>query len=172
MKKLHIITGAINSGKSTLLQRRIRSYRERGLEVDGIVAEAILDEGVKSAYYLRRIDGGERLLLAERRGRSTTSEEAAGEAPRTRGFIFHRESFARAAEWLLEAARRGVDLICIDEIGHVELRGGGHWPAFEELLKRYGGTVMLVVREELLEEFLRSCSDWDVETEVEEPELR
>jgi nucleoside-triphosphatase THEP1 len=179
MHTLRIITGEINSGKTSELRRRIEEYRRRGMRVGGFITEAVWREGIKQAYYLRRLGTGERILLAERadsadvqassgasggvREARKAPAEAEENAPRTPGFVFHRESFALASEWLREA--RDADVLCIDELGPVELRGEGHWPVLARILEDRQELVETVVRSELLHEFVRrfEALDWKVE---------
>ena len=41
-------------------------------------------------------------------------------------------------------------VLVVDEVGPLELRGGGVWPALRDVLWRPDGTILLVAREEIL----------------------
>ncbi len=158
MHTLRIITGKINSGKTTELSRRIEEYRLQGMRVGGFITEALRRDGIKQAYYLRRIGTEERLLLAERTERADSSEDEKGRRPaekgmRTPGFVFHSESFALSSKWLWE--EREADVLCIDELGPLELRGEGHWPILVRIIETGPEIIETVVRSELLGEFTR-----------------
>ena len=179
MRTIRIITGEIDSGKTTELNRRIEEHRRQGMRLGGFITEAVWRDGIKQAYYLRRLGTEERLPLAERadsagvQGSSRASggkrdaggapAESEEKAPRTPGFVFHRESFAVASEWLRESSE--ADVLCIDELGPVELRGEGHWPVLSRILETRRGAVETVIRSELLEEFTQrfEAMGWAVE---------
>ena len=44
-------------------------------------------------------------------------------------------------------------LLVVDEVGPLELRGGGLWPALRDALEAPGPTLLCVVREDILGEF-------------------
>ena len=162
-KEVRIITGAVHAGKSTELYRLIEEYMDRGMSVDGVVTEAEIEGGRKNAFYLRRVLGagsggrvgdvcsGEKVLLAWRV--ENGADTGGSRRLRTPGFVFDGEGFARARRWIASAVKRGVDVICIDELGPVELRGEGHWPSVEHVLDEFDGTFLAVVRQELSSAF-------------------
>jgi hypothetical protein len=125
MKRVLIITGDIDSGKTTELKRTMEEYRRRGARVDGVLTEAVMKGGRKVAYHLLRVGTRRRLLAAERRGlggdpaRSARADGAqrGGAAPQTPGFRFYRGSFEAAAGWIEEAGKSGAEVICVDELG-------------------------------------------------------
>ncbi|MFO7849408.1 MAG: nucleoside-triphosphatase [Spirochaetia bacterium] len=157
---VHIITGAVNSGKTTELRRRIEKYRNLGKKAGGIITEAESKDGIKSVFFVRRIGGRERVPIAIRKDlnprntRNTLEATGDGEKSKgTEGFDFYQEGFETAALWIYEACSEEVDLLCIDELGPVELRGEGHWPALVEAAGIFRGILELVVRKGLVEDF-------------------
>jgi nucleoside-triphosphatase THEP1 len=158
MRTMVIVTGERNGGKTSELKGLIEEKRLEGLSIGGFFTEAMETNGEKTAYYLRRVEAEERLLLAERRNagrRAGASDETAIQADGgTPKFRFYEEVFERAASWLEEDAAAGKNMICIDELGPVELRGEGHWPALNRLLDFYRGELAVVIRRGLLDSFL------------------
>ncbi len=163
MRTMVIVTGERNGGKTSELKGLIEEKRLEGLSIGGFFSEAMETNGEKYAYYLRRVEAEERLLLAERRISGRGSGAAEGTAMPADGgtpkFRFFEEVFEKAASWLEEDALRGRDIICIDELGPVELRGGGHWPALKRLLDYYGGELAVVIRRGFLDSFVSSFEE-------------
>ncbi|MFO7850519.1 MAG: nucleoside-triphosphatase [Spirochaetia bacterium] len=164
---VHIITGAVNSGKTTELRRRIEKYRKLGKRPGGIITEAEWAGGRKSAFFVRRIGGKEKALVAVRKS-GTPGIGSTGSL----SFEFCREGFDSAARWIHEACKEGVDILCIDELGPLEIEGLGHWPAVVRAAKVFGGSMAVVVRKELLEEFSTRFTELGKRVIVEEVSFR
>jgi nucleoside-triphosphatase len=133
-----VITGAPGTGKTPLMERVAEALADGGIRVTGFVQPAIVVDGVKVGFRIRDLATGESSDLARR--------VELGEGAFGTSFVF-RESG-------LDLGRRAIgrttggDLLCIDELGPVELRGGGHWPAVERVLRLVpiGGLVVVVRR--------------------------
>ncbi|MFW6343766.1 MAG: nucleoside-triphosphatase [Sediminispirochaetaceae bacterium] len=160
---VHIITGAINSGKTTELRERIEKWRNLGKMPGGIITEAEWKGGIKSAFFVRPLGGREKALVAARKeGIPKTGK------PQGLSFEFYQEGFDIAARWIHKAWEEGADPLCIDELGPLELSGGGHWPALVHAVYGFGGTITVVVRKELVEEFCRLFNEMGKRVVVEE----
>lgn len=128
-----LLVGPISTGKSLLVERLAASLRADGIDVSGFVQRGVFDErGEKVGYDLVGLSSGARRVLARRDG--------AGQAWR-----FEADAFRFALAELRPAA-----LTIIDEVGPLELAGGGHAEAVERALGSRG-TVLVVVREALEE---------------------
>lgn len=55
------------------------------------------------------------------------------------------------------------DVVIVDEIGPLELQGGGWAPALHSLLTSYAGHLLLVVRPDILQQVLRQ---WEIQPVV------
>jgi nucleoside-triphosphatase THEP1 len=148
-KRCILITGPVDTGKTTRARAWVERLRQRGLTVGGILTRAEYEGDRKCAYRAVDLGGGEeRVLLDDRRrlegqsiGRFSTS--AAG--------------FAWASAVLQRALEEGAEAICLDEAGPLELRGGGYAPIMERIAREFEGIFILVAREavaEALEELL------------------
>lgn len=142
---LVVVTGKPGVGKTPAMRGVAAALRERGVSVAGFVQIPVWGEQGKGGYTVRDVATGEERTLAvkvgERRGEHGTP------------FRFEPAGFAftRAA---LERARAGSVLI-LDELGPVELRGGGHMPAVRRALARPGlAAVLATVRPALIPSFL------------------
>jgi hypothetical protein len=182
LPNIHVLTGPIQSGKTTRLRewcavRRAGAGRTR---VDGILAPVV---------------DGQRHLLHIASGEMRNLEDLSGGAPQiqVRRFTFNADVFAWARERLGEAARGSApqsgrpdgeqggeqggaegaepEWIIVDEIGPLELRGEGLEPAVSGIVRgeveppgeipRAGEDaltprgIVLVIRTGLVEEALR-----------------
>jgi len=142
---LVLVTGKPGAGKTPAMRGAAAALQERGVSVAGFAQIPVWAEGGKGGYVVRDLASGEERTLAVKVG------EERGE----HGTPFRFESagfaFARAA---LERARTGSVLI-LDELGPVELRGGGHMPAVRRALARPGlAAVVATVRPALIPSFL------------------
>lgn len=142
---LTIITGPLNSGKTTYLSSLVAARKEADEPVAGIVTEAVLEDGVKAAYRIRDLATGETRLLATRRRDGSRVDGC--------GFDFSSEGFDFARDRVCANIR--MPWICLDEVGPLEMRGRGYTPLLYRLFSQYRGELVLVVRDYLLEDFIR-----------------
>ena len=142
MLNIRIVTGSINSGKTTMVKKLLEEYRISGKTVAGVVTEADFVNNIKSVYNVVDISSGERKLLASTKPISTKLKFGR--------FFFLEEGFCFADTVI----RKGIinDILVIDEIGPLELSGQGFFKVVLWLLENYNGTLLLVVRENLLEQ--------------------
>jgi nucleoside-triphosphatase THEP1 len=63
-------------------------------------------------------------------------------------YVFVPATLERARAIIRDADPSG--LLVVDEVGPLELAGGGLWPALRDVLRRQDRTTLLVVREEIL----------------------
>ena len=177
IQQIYIVSGLVNSGKSSRARRIVARWRDGGVDdpireaahgtvgtvtrdsqeptdgarhtVGGIVTQALLDEnGNKTAYFAENVRTGKRRVLV------ATSEfiGASGGAHRAQsGKVGRFEVFQSGFRFAYRAITNAVDCdaICIDEIGTLEMRGEGHANALRWLTQHYTGTVLLVMRANL-----------------------
>lgn len=138
MKRIMILTGPIRSGKTT----RLAEWESDRWNVGGLLSP----DGPRGRFFLDLTTGDTQAM--EHPG---VGEEA---------IIVGRFQFRAAAfEWanarLSIAAGCGWAVIAIDEIGPLELRGGGLRPGLEAALRQRPSDVLLVVREHLVGDVVR-----------------
>lgn len=132
------ITGPPGAGKTPLAERVSAELAARGGTVVGFVQPAIVEDAVKVGFLIKDLASGESAELARR---VEPGRGVAGTA-----FEFSPDG--------LDLARRAVDratdgcVLIVDELGPVELRGGGHWPAIRRAVSdiALGGLVVAVRR--------------------------
>ncbi len=111
-----VITGALHSGKSTLVQRLVDTLRSRGYRISGILARGLWQGDIRSGFEVENLTTGASTALAVRQP-VTTPEQLA--------FKFFPEGIEAGMGALSVDICRSADVIAIDEIGKLELTGGG-----------------------------------------------
>jgi nucleoside-triphosphatase THEP1 len=145
--RIALVVGPRNSGKTGYAQAVVARARAAGLRVAGFFSEAEWEGGVKARFYLQDItDPGRRLLLA-------SVDPGPGLDIRTGPYHLSGEAFAAADRSLRHW--EDADVVCIDEVGPLEMRGGGFRPALDHLFAGYRGTLLLTCRPSVAEELSR-----------------
>lgn len=134
MKKCNFVTGAKDSGKTSYLKALSKSGGFKGfLE--------IADSAEKQDLYLYYLEEGKKV-------------------PFMKGRTPYPLVFEKANNYLL-SIREGK--VIIDEMGKIEIRGSGFFPAVKELAKRDNVTLFIAVRDIFLEELIAKLEIADYE---------
>lgn len=149
---IYILTGPIHSGKTDFLKRVTRDLRERERKVAGFLSVSIWDGDVCTGYDLHDLSTDESYPFIRRSGDHTWQ--------RIGGYFFIPETMDRAKNILQKT--RDADLIVVDEVGPLELSGKGLWPALKNVIDRSSLDHLLVVRENILENFLKMIEESDI----------
>ncbi|OGS14384.1 MAG: hypothetical protein A2285_09650 [Elusimicrobia bacterium RIFOXYA12_FULL_57_11] len=143
-----IITGAHGGGKSELVMELARLLRAAGKRPAGICAAGLWENGVRAGFDFVDLASGKRVPLC-RRG-------VPGASVRAGEFGFYSGGLAAGTAALSAENASGADVVFVDEIGFLELEGGGWAPALERLLSS-SRPVVIVVRDYLL---VRVLAQW------------
>lgn len=154
-----LVTGGIDSGKTSWCLAYVQAHAG----CDGVLLRKVLRGGRRVGYDAQRISSGSRVPFARRVG-----AELAGwrEAERIGEFSVSASGKRTANRWLREALSRAPRTLIVDEIGPLELAGGGLaeslGPVLADRACPPGGELILVVRRRCLapvvERFgLRGC---------------
>lgn len=143
LPNIEIISGDINSGKSTRLIKRVRGLKKK-YRVGGVIAHPVFKEGEKSGFEIEDLSTGELFPLAENIPTSKFTHKQGR-------FYFDNTLFEELNNRLFEMIDN--EYIIIDEIGPLELSGSGYSPALKYLLNNYKNHLILVIRNKLLSEF-------------------
>ncbi|MDD5630356.1 MAG: nucleoside-triphosphatase, partial [Elusimicrobia bacterium] len=140
-------TGAQGEGKSELVAELTRRLREAGLSLGGIHAPGFWTDGRRSGFDLVDLGSGERRPLCRTEG----PESWPSQGP----FRFAPEGLAFGLRALAEAGSRDADVVFVDEVGPLELRGGGWAAALDVLARKRRKPMVWVVREGIIDEVRR-----------------
>jgi len=149
-----VATGATDSGKTTTMEAVVDEIKRRQRRVVGFLQPGIWRDGAKRGFRIRDVASGEEALLA--------TEVGEGQGNLCTRYRFEEAGFALARR-ALEHASAG-DLVVIDELGPLELRGQGHMATVRRALAVEGlGGVILSVRRQLVPLLLAALEAEDAE---------
>jgi len=144
-RRVFIITGGHGSGKSTLAAALAGLIRAGGQKPAGIIAKGCWEGRTRSGFDLLDLSSGASTPLCRR---EPGGEIRAGE------FRFFTAGLAAGRCALSPEKTASCDAVFVDEIGFLELKGGGWAPQLENLLGENGAPVVLVVRDYLLDKMI------------------
>jgi nucleoside-triphosphatase THEP1 len=153
-RRTFVITGGRGTGKTSFLLRLLAALKRSGWSAGGILSPAVNNDGKRKGYDVRDLRTGLSVPLC-RVGGPATGIVSGPYAFSPAGIAFGRKA-------LDARSLAGMDVVCIDEIGPLELGGDGWAPATRELLKHLDAPLILVVRSSLLDQ-LSSFLDRDPE---------
>lgn len=132
-----LVIGGIGEGKTAAVRALADELLLRGVDTDGILASRVEDSEAKRTigYDLIAIRSGKRIPLAR--------ERPPGQPI---GRFFLRERALQEAKRLLADAATSRSVVILDEVGRLELSGGGHATALEAVLAGRALPVLTVRR--------------------------
>jgi nucleoside-triphosphatase THEP1 len=139
-----VLTGPVHGGKTTFLERSLARWASCGIAPVGFLSVAVTGASGATGYDLLELKSGRRHPYLRREGKP--------DAERIGPFFFVPSTLELARTIIREADPR--ELLVVDEVGPLELLGGGLWPALREALSRPGMRCLLVARKEILEDFV------------------
>ncbi len=148
-----ILTGPVQSGKTTALKDLLPLLSARKVPISGYLSLAVLHRGRICGYDLFDFDSGSLIPLLRRKGRAGWQKV---------GPYYFLPSGLRAAEDRILGCPGGGWLV-VDEVGPRELAGGGVWPALSAVLSRPQVDCLLVVRKTLIDEVRSLLGEQPVE---------
>ena len=144
--RLTILSGPRGQGKTSRLCEYAAAMADRGRTVGGIASPAVYENDRRIGYDLLDLRSGSRRRL------SRIAAEP-GSSPTVGVFQFDDAAINAGNRAIVSALRDGVDVLAIDEVGPLELDGGGWAPGVRLALQSHEtpGELILVVRPSLLE---------------------
>jgi nucleoside-triphosphatase THEP1 len=138
-----IISGEINDGKSTLMNELALRFKNREIQVGGIVSPAILENGIKTGYALLNVATGERMRLSQ-----TKQETGMVNVGR---YYFFNEAIEFGKDALAVANNQNLKIVFIDEIGTWELQGQGWAASLNELIIQCDMPLIIAVHKSIVD---------------------
>jgi molybdopterin synthase sulfur carrier subunit len=144
MARIHILTGPVDSGKTTFLRHVLTSRGAPPRRACGYLSLRVLADGETEGYDLLDLADGDVRPFLRRTGEPAW--------PRVGPFFLVPETLVVAERIIRECPPDG--LLVVDEIGPLELAGGGVWTALSaRIMDGAGRDIILVIREGLVEAF-------------------
>ncbi len=144
---IKIITGPINTGKSSWLLKDYNSKKDNSY-VDGFACFKIINNSEHIGYELMHLATGEKCQFIRKINHIPNNWNEAFRLGMH--YSFNQEGFDFAKRITDEALAKGVKCFYLDEVAHLELKAQG----FSDILKRVLAAkidLVLVVREALVE---------------------
>ena len=139
-----ILTGEIGAGKTTRAGEVVDVLRRRGATVAGILARRAFADARHEGFDLVDLSTGRTVPLCRDGGPGGQGEEQWGRFAFTHdGLRLGREALAMDGQ--------PADVVVVDEVGPLELSGGGWADPLDRLLDRFDGPVLLVARPAVVE---------------------
>jgi nucleoside-triphosphatase len=137
-----ILTGAVHSGKTSLLRKLSAELIQRGIGVDGFLSLAAFENKEHIGYDLFDLKAETVVPFIRRQG--------APGWPAVGPYSIRPDILAEARRKIV--SHRTEDLLIVDEVGPLEIRGEGLWPALSAVLSRSSLRCLLVARRGILED--------------------
>ncbi|HOK26743.1 MAG TPA: nucleoside-triphosphatase [Bacteroidales bacterium] len=148
-----IITGEVHAGKTTYAMKIINALRERNIQACGFLALAVNENGERKGFNLLDLETGEEKELC-------STSETPGSLKSGR-FYFRRETLEKGLK-ILTNIPHTCPCVVIDEIGPLELAGGGWSMAIEDLCRKNVSPQIWVVRKPILHQLIRRWNTGDI----------
>ena len=170
---LTLLCAASGLGKTTYLCEQLARLAAQGRSVGGVAAPAVFEQGRRVGYDLLNLRSGVRQPLARAVGMDSAAVFSAAGAPAAGRYRFADTGLQAGNEAIIRAVREGLDITAIDEVGPLELQGGGWTPGLEFALQacRPGQRLIITVRPSLADKLPAHfpASVWATQTRVAPP---
>ena len=150
-----IVKGEKGSGKTTMLTRTIECLKAEGMNIGGILAPGYWKESKRSGFDIIDVSSGLRGKLC--------SIDFSISKVRIGNFNFDNEGLKLGKHALSLDKIKDMEVCVIDEVGFLELKGEGWGRNLDEIISGYKNILIIVVRNELIEEV---CRRWGIKNPV------
>jgi nucleoside-triphosphatase THEP1 len=137
-----LVSGGIGSGKTTSLLSARRWANDRSIRTAGIISPRVFEGDLLVGYDALDCATGESFPLARRSVNAGSDWVSYPDL----GYLFSTEGLSRANRMLVDVAEGGSEVTILDEIGKLELGGGGLKPGLDAILSSAvdGHGIMLI----------------------------
>ncbi len=160
---LTVVTAEPGAGKTSFVLAYLEDQARRGRRIGGVLAPAAFERSRRVGYDL--VD-----VATQQRWVSCRTKPVGADWIRQGRYSFDPEGLHRAAGTIVSAVRSGDDLVAVDEVGPLEVRGDGLARAVRAALRDLQAPqeLILVVRGSLLEEVVRAfpSSLWETHKQI------
>jgi nucleoside-triphosphatase THEP1 len=139
-KRLLIISGEVNSGKTSAIEKIILLLQSLGKKVVGVYSKGIFFENTKIGFNLININSGDTKQIASIK----PDDDFIFNQGR---YYFNEIVFNEFSDYLLNSP--ASEFIIIDEVGPLEILEKGFYNLLKSLIDNYNGKIILVIRKRL-----------------------
>ncbi|MCK5822653.1 MAG: hypothetical protein KAG95_01525 [Bacteroidales bacterium] len=145
-QKIYIITEDEHKGKTTFVKNLVSKLLTKGLNIQGFIAEAVINNKTLSGYNLKNLHNNEKMQLI--------TKEQHDDWLKLGPYYFNSEGFDFGNNILSNKNITNADLIVIDEIGPLELSENGWFNQINNLLTVNSVSMIWVVRKSIIKEVI------------------
>ncbi len=144
---IFILTGPIHSGKTILLKKVVKGLREQQQNIDicGFLSEAVIEHQEIVGYDLIDLEEEKSIPFLRKEGKKGWDNIGS--------YFFVPQSLDKAKNIILQSEED--ELLIVDEVGPLELKGKGLWPALKHVVFLPLRRSLLVMRLSVVKDFLR-----------------
>mgnify|MGYP001821689429 CR=1 FL=1 len=143
---IFLVTGPVQAGKTTFLSSLVTRLEREHISAGGFLCPGTFSSGLRSGFELKQVGTGTRLSLA--------AEEQKEGWVAFRRFWFNPLAFARGRQWIDRCLESRDSVVVIDEVGPMELAGGGWSDTLDMLAEQAGPVQCWSVRKPLVREVM------------------
>lgn len=149
-----IITGEIHQGKTTFAREVISGLLKNDIKIAGFLSIGVDVDGERTGFNLRGIESSDQIELC--------SEVKDEKRIRLGKYYFNPEAISEGTKILSPQKLADKQLVVIDEIGPLELRGGGWSKAIENITIDVRIPQLWIVRKSLSQEIASRWNTGDI----------
>ncbi|HBE40606.1 MAG TPA: hypothetical protein DDW27_05275 [Bacteroidales bacterium] len=143
-RKIFIISGAMGEGKTTFTRNLAKFLKEHNIQAEGLLSERIMDGSKTTGYDILDImSGNKKVFLRE--------NEKCGDNTIGKFYICN-EGLETGRKILNSFILKKTGIVIIDEVGQLEIRGGGWYDCLNELLDKSQNHILITVRDKYVDE--------------------
>lgn len=143
-RKIFIVTGKIDAGKTSFLVKLIDALKEKEIKVGGIYCQKVFENANRIGYDVVDIETNRSDVFLRTYSNGTSEKIGI--------FYIFSQGLKFGLDSLKSAGNKENELVVVDEVGKLELSGKG-WPSeLEKILNRQDNHLLLVVREDFVKE--------------------
>ncbi len=155
VKRIVFLTGRSGEGKTTLVQKLLRRLTELGLTTGGIYSAGYWQNNKRSGFDVVRIQDGVQEPLCR--------TEIQGSGIEMGPFHFLEKGMSFGSQAILMAVDANPDVVVVDEVGPLELRGEGWADALDAFVHAYSKPMLWIVRNRIIQDV---CIRWRITNPV------
>jgi nucleoside-triphosphatase THEP1 len=143
-----IITGDIHQGKTTFVQKIVADLFEQKIRIAGFLSIGINENGIRTGFNLTDLGSSRQIELC--------SDKKNEKRLKLGRYFFNQDAISFGNEILDAKKLSDKQVILIDEVGHLELKGKG-WSNAIENITRINNTIpqLWIVRKSLVQKISR-----------------
>lgn len=151
IQKTFLITGKIDSGKTTFVKHIIENLKEINIKIGGIYSLKIIENNERIGYDIVDVKTHKSEKFLRTKGPGDLEEIGV--------FSIFPQGLEFGLEHLKPENNTEHELVIIDEIGKLELSGKGWAKKIEELLMLKNNHILLVIREDFVD---KAIEKWNL----------